>query len=134
MTFSGFDEFIRRCPGEPEESFLRYDDPLADVIVNTAKAGEGFPWHFDSNNFTVTLALQNAESGSAFEYAPMIRSAGEQFDEVANVLDGTSDRVRSLNLQPGDLQLFRGRYSLCRVAPADRGTAAPRGDFILRGN
>ena len=32
-------------------------------------------------------------------------------------LNGTSDRVTVLELEPGDLQLFRGRYSLHRVAP-----------------
>ena len=48
----------------------------------------------------------------------MIRtSQNEHFDEVAKVLDGTSDRVVSLRLEPGDLQLFKGRYSLHRVAP-----------------
>ena len=114
----GFDDFIRLCLGEPKDRFFRYADPLADVIVNTAGEGEGFPWHFDTNNFTVTLALQNADEGGAFEYAPMIRtSEDENFAEVARVLDGTSDRVVSLRLEPGDLQLFKGRYSLHRVAP-----------------
>lgn len=114
---AGFDAFIRDCL--QEQAFYRYADPLADVIVNLADEGPGFPWHFDTNNFTVTLAIQNAEDGGAFEYAPMIRDnkGNENFDEVAKVLDGTSDRVVSLNLQPGDLQLFRGRYSLHRVAP-----------------
>lgn len=113
----GFDDFIRDCL--QEKAFYRYADPLADVIVNMAEEGPGFPWHFDTNNFTVTLAIQNAEGGGAFEYAPQIRDAhgNENFDEVAKVLDGTSDKVRSLDLQPGDLQLFRGRYSLHRVAP-----------------
>ena len=114
----GFDDFIRDCLRQPADRFFRYADPLADVIVNAAGEGNGFPWHFDTNNFTVTLALQNAESGGAFEYAPMIRDRDdEHFDEVAKVLDGTSDRVVSLNLEPGDLQLFKGRYSLHRVAP-----------------
>lgn len=114
----GFDTFIRECLQEPEDRFFRYADPLADVIVNAAGEGNGFPWHFDTNNFTVTLALQNAERGGAFEYAPMIRtSEDEHFDEVARVLDGTSDKVISLELEPGDLQLFKGRYSLHRVAP-----------------
>lgn len=114
----GFDEFIRECLQEPADSFFRYADPLADVIVNAAWAGDGFPWHFDTNNFTVTLALQNAETGGAFEYAPMIRtSEDENFDEVIKVLDGSSDKVISLKLEPGDLQLFKGRYSLHRVAP-----------------
>ena len=114
----GFDAFIRECLQEPEDRFFRYADPLADVIVNAAWEGNGFPWHFDTNNFTVTLALQNADSGGAFEYAPMIRtSEDENFDEVVKVLDGTSDKVISLTLEPGDLQLFKGRYSLHRVAP-----------------
>lgn len=111
----GFDAFIQACLEEP--NFYRYADPLADVIVNAADEGNGFPWHFDTNNFTVTLAIQNAEEGGAFEYAPAIRKDGENFDEVARVLAGTSDRVKRLDLEPGDLQLFRGRYSLHRVAP-----------------
>ena len=115
---AGFDDFIRECLGEPADRFFRYADPLADVIVNAAVAGNGFPWHFDTNNFTVTLALQNAESGGTFEYAPMIRTReDENFTEVAKVLNGRSDRVVSLELEPGDLQLFKGRYSLHRVAP-----------------
>lgn len=113
----GFEDFIRACLGEPAERFFRYADPLADVIINMAEEGEGFPWHFDTNNFTVTLAIQNAEEGGAFEYAPMIRRDGENFAEVQAVLDGRSDKVRVLHLEPGDLQIFKGRYSLHRVAP-----------------
>lgn len=113
--FDGFDGFIQSCL--EEDRFYRYADPLADVIVNMADAGNGFPWHFDTNNFTVTLAIQNAEKGGAFEYAPGIRDGQENYDEVKRVLDGTSDRVTVLELEPGDLQIFRGRYSLHRVAP-----------------
>ncbi|SFR55225.1 HalD/BesD family halogenase [Litoreibacter janthinus] len=113
--FDGFDAFIQDCL--QEEKFYRYADPLADVIVNMASEGNGFPWHFDTNNFTVTLAIQNADAGGAFEYAPGIREGDENFDEVKHVLDGTSDKVTTLELEPGDLQLFRGRYSLHRVAP-----------------
>lgn len=113
--FTGFDGFIQDCL--QVDRFYRYADPLADVIVNTATEGNGFPWHFDTNNFTVTLAIQNAEGGGAFEYAAGIREGDENFDEVQRVLDGTSDQVTVLELEPGDLQLFRGRYSLHRVAP-----------------
>lgn len=112
----GFDPFVRDCL--QEDRFYRYADPLADVIVNTASAGHGFPWHFDTNNFTVTLAIQNAEGGGDFEYAPGIRTAtDENFDAVSRVLDGASDLVKVLKLEPGDLQIFKGRYSLHRVAP-----------------
>lgn len=113
--FPAFDPFVKDCL--EEENFYRYADPLADVIINMAEEGEGFPWHFDTNNFTITLAIQNAESGGAFEYAPAIRQDGENFDAVRDVLDGVSDSVTRIELEPGDLQLFKGRYSLHRVAP-----------------
>lgn len=113
--FPAFDPFIRDCLQATR--FHRYADPLADVIINMAEEGGGFPWHFDTNNFTVTLAIQNAEDGGTFEYAANIRAGGENFGEVRRVLDGVSDRVTVLDLRPGDLQLFRGRNSLHRVAP-----------------
>jgi hypothetical protein len=113
--FDGFDRFIQDCLRK--EKFYRYADPLADVIVNMASEGNGFLWHFDTNNFTVTLAIQNADSGGAFEYAPGIPDGSENFEEVKSVLAETSDKVTTLELDPGDLQLFLGRYSLHRVAP-----------------
>ena len=113
----GFDEFIRACLNEPKDKFFRYADPLADAIVNVSTEGYGFPWHFDTNNYTVTLAIQNATEGGEFEYAPMIRHKDENFTEVSKVLKDQSQMVKSIVLQPGDLQLFKGRYSLHRVAP-----------------
>ncbi len=107
-----------------EQRFYRYADPLADVIVNVVEEGGGFPWHFDTNNYTVTLAIQNGEGGGAFEYAPWLRDAtDENYDGVEAVLDGRSDRVKSLVLEPGDLQIFKGRYALHRVNPVE-GTRA----------
>ena len=125
----GFDEFIRACLNEPKDKFFRYADPLADAIVNVSSEGNGFPWHFDTNNYTVTLAIQNATEGGEFEYAPMIRQKDENFAEVSRVLKNKSKMVKSIVLQPGDLQLFKGRYSLHRVAPL-KGTV-PRYVAIL---
>lgn len=101
-----------------EKDFHRYGDPLADVIVNLAEAGGGFPWHFDTNNYTVTLAIQNAEHGGEFEYSPHLRTpTDENYAGVERVLDGDPSLIRTLVLEPGDLQIFKGRYSLHRVAP-----------------
>jgi len=101
-----------------EERFFPYADPLADVIVNLAEAGNGFPWHFDTNNYTVTLAIQNAESGGDFEYSAHLRTpTDENYPGVQAVLDGDTSRVSTLRLEPGDLQIFKGRYSLHRVTP-----------------
>ena len=111
-----FAPFIQAALGEAR--FYRYADPLADVIVNLAEAGNGFPWHFDTNNYTVTLAIQNAESGGNFEYSPHLRTPTEEnYSGVEAVLDGDSTLIRTLHLEPGDLQIFKGRYSLHRVTP-----------------
>ena len=99
-----------------ETRFYPYADPLADVIVNVVDPGGGFPWHFDTNNYTVTLCIRNGAEGGLFEYVPALRSAvDENFDGVRRVLDGSREGVRSLPLAPGDLQIFRGRHSLHRV-------------------
>ena len=101
-----------------EHDFHPYGDPLADVIVNLAEAGGGFPWHFDTNNYTVTLAIQNATEGGEFQYSPHLRTpTNENYDLVERVLDGDESLVKTLVLEPGDLQIFKGRYSLHRVAP-----------------
>ena len=110
--------FIRTALEEPADRFFRYDDPLADVIINMVEEGQGFPWHFDTNNYTVTLAIQNGNEGGAFEYVPHLRDATDENDvSVQRVLSGSHANVRRLELQPGDLQIFRGRYALHRVAP-----------------
>ena len=114
--YEPFRRFIQDALGA--EKFYRYADPLADVIINVVDEGEGFPWHFDTNNYTVTLSIANGESGGVFEYAPNLRTATDEcFDEVEKVLDGDSPRVRSIDLVPGDLQLFKGRHALHRVTP-----------------
>ena len=116
--FEGFLPFIRAALDEPEDRFYRYDDPLADVIINVVEEGQGFPWHFDTNNYTVTLAIQNGAAGGDFQYAPWLRTAGdENFAAVQAILDGAHGGVETLVLEPGDLQIFKGRYALHRVTP-----------------
>jgi hypothetical protein len=111
-----FSAFVQQALDE--NRFFRYADPLADVIINVAEEGAGFPWHFDTNNFTVTLAIQNAEQGGEFEYCPNLRTPDdENYSGVAAVMDEQSSKVKTLVLQPGDLQIFKGRYSLHRVCP-----------------
>ncbi len=124
-NWDAFAPFIQQALQAPR--FFPYADPLADVIVNLAEAGNGFPWHFDTNNFTVTLALQNAESGGDFEYSAHLRTpSDENYAGVQAVLDGDPSLVRTLRLEPGDLQIFKGRYSLHRVTPL----AGPRPRYV----
>ncbi|MGH3311190.1 MAG: HalD/BesD family halogenase [Streptomyces sp.] len=100
-------------------------DPLSGLVLNVVAPGLEHPWHFDTNEFTVSMLTQEAQDGGIFEYCPNIRSAhDENFGDVRDVLDGQGERLtRRLPLRPGDLQLFKGRYSLHRVSPV-RGDVA----------
>ncbi len=96
----------------------RWADPLGRNPYSVMHDDDYFPWHFDGNDFTVSLLVQESDEGGDFEYAPNIRSAAqENFDDVKSVLKGGRDKVKVLKLREGDLQIFRGRYSLHRVTP-----------------
>jgi hypothetical protein len=107
-------QFLAECLGK-DELFI-YEDPVSNMIVNVGKPGQQFNWHFDTNEFTITMLLQAADSGGHFEYVPGLRSAADEcYDEVKRVLDGDRSRVKRLELNAGDLQFFLGRFSLHQV-------------------
>ncbi|WP_242904111.1 HalD/BesD family halogenase [Actinomadura terrae] len=112
-----FQNFVASCFGLPRVHEL--GDPLSGLCLNVVRPGMEHPWHFDTNEFTVSLLTQEPEEGGVFEYCPNIRTAREEnFGAVRSVLTGDGAHlVRRLTLNPGDLQLFKGRYSLHRVTP-----------------
>ncbi|MCT2581505.1 HalD/BesD family halogenase [Actinophytocola gossypii] len=111
-----FQRFVADCFALPELHELA--DPLSGLCLNVIAPGRAHPWHFDTNEFTVSMLTQRADEGGVFEYCPNIRSADdEHLDDVAAVLAGDGGHlVRRLELRPGDLQLFRGRFALHRVS------------------
>jgi hypothetical protein len=121
-TSPGFRRFVAACFALDEVHELA--DPLAGLCVNVVAPGREHPWHFDTNEFAVSLLTQQADRGGVFEYCPRIRSAqAENVDDVAAVLAGRGGHlVRRLALRPGDLQLFAGRYALHRVTAVEGGT------------
>ena len=118
-----FQHFVATCFELPRVHELA--DPLAGLCLNVVAPGMAHPWHFDTNEFTVSLLTRESQAGGVFEYCPNIRSAqAENFDDVRAVLAGHSGHlIRRLSLRPGDLQLFRGRYSLHRVSTVQGRTA-----------
>ncbi|MDC8804080.1 hypothetical protein PRZ61_11580 [Halomonas pacifica] len=111
-----FQRFIAQVVGM--ETIHPYADPLADLVVNVLREGCQHPWHYDTNEFIVTLMTRESRGGGRFEYVPGIRSPeGENFAAVERVIDGDRSGLKSLALTPGDLQIFFGRYSLHRVTP-----------------
>jgi hypothetical protein len=106
--------FLEQCLGVPQ--LHCYADPLAGLTANVLEPGQQFTWHFDTNEFAVTVLVDEADSGGLFEYVPAIRSATDEgFDAIQAVLEGGREGVRTLDLRPRDLQIFRGRHSLHRV-------------------
>jgi hypothetical protein len=118
-----FQRFVASCFALDEIHPLA--DPLAGLCLNVIAPGRQHPWHFDTNEFTVSLLTVEQEAGGRFEYCPGIRSAAsENLDAVRAVLEDRGDpRPRRLHLRPGDLQLFTGRYSLHRVSTVHGATA-----------
>ncbi|HEY1918577.1 MAG TPA: arpA protein [Streptosporangiaceae bacterium] len=111
-----FQRFVADCFELP--GLYQLADPLAGLCLNVIRPGLEHPWHFDTNEFTVSMVTQQPQAGGMFEYCPNIRSAREEnFAAVADVLAGRAGQlIRPLALRPGDLQLFAGRYSLHRVS------------------
>lgn len=113
-----FKNFIAQAVGEAE--IHEFADPLADLVVNVLKQGRQHPWHFDSNDFIVTVQTRKPNGGGLFQYAPNIRgAAGENFEGVQAILDGDHSLLKTIELTPGDLQIFFGRNSLHRVTPVE---------------
>lgn len=126
-----FKQFIASCFALPQVHELA--DPQSGLCVNVITPGQAHPWHFDTNEFTVSMLTQESTAGGVFEYCPSIRSspdgvgdAGElddNADAVRTVLAGGGEHlIRRLALRPGDLQLFKGS-SLHHVTAVEGTTA-----------
>lgn len=101
-----------------DRPIYQWADPLGRNPYGVMESAHYFPWHFDGNEFTVSILIQKAETGGVFEYVPDIRAPGqENYERVQQVLEGSREGVRELDLVPGDLQLFKGRFSMHRVTP-----------------
>jgi len=98
-------------------TLYRFADECGALNLSVMTDGDSLRWHFDTTDFVVSLAIQDAESGGDFEVAPLIRSAeDERYDAVCRVLAGDSSDVVTLEMTPGTLLVFEGRHSLHRVS------------------
>ncbi|WP_313588787.1 HalD/BesD family halogenase, partial [Pantoea septica] len=104
-----FKQFL--CDVLGESALYPYADPLSSINLHYAPDGQELGWHFDNSSFAITLLVQKPRGGGLFQYVKDLRDAdaGEMnFDGVAEVLDQRRP-VEALEIDPGDLVLFRGR-------------------------
>jgi hypothetical protein len=106
------------------ERVYRYADPLGGLNVAVMERGEHLLWHFDQTDFVVSILLQDCERGGDFEYVPHLRTPEEpNYERIERLLDGAREGVVTLDILPGTLALFMGRYSIHRVTPVEGATA-----------
>jgi hypothetical protein len=129
--WDGLPAFVAAVTGRPVP--YRLADPLGACSINVFRPEWVHGWHFDEAEFTVTLSLQEAEVGGAFEYTPPLRSSGVDLaaEAVAATVaahpprggrcpvrapvGGVAASVGTAPFAPGTLQIFAGRYCLHRV-------------------
>ncbi|MEM7092114.1 MAG: hypothetical protein AAF567_03860 [Actinomycetota bacterium] len=112
-----FKRFIAACVGQTR--VFEYADPIAGLVATVLPPGGTYPWHYDTNEYVVTIMVREPESGGHFEFCKDLRSPGdENLDGLGRVLSGADpESIRTTSVGEGDLQLFLGRYSLHRVTP-----------------
>ncbi|CUJ87785.1 hypothetical protein RUE5091_00590 [Ruegeria denitrificans] len=113
--WSPFAQFLAAVMDKPE--LFTMQDPLARVNVMGYHEGQALNWHFDRSEFTTTLLLQAPEVGGEFEYDQDLRSEDDpNYAGVADLLEGRRNPTRIV-LEPGTLNIFKGKNTAHRVTP-----------------
>jgi hypothetical protein len=111
-----FAVFLAACM--EKETLYTMRDPLARLNVMSYREGEALNWHFDRSEFTTTLLLQKPDGGGEFEYRSNLRSDTDpNYDGVTRLLDGKDNDVKVMSVNPGTLNVFKGKNTLHRVTP-----------------
>lgn len=113
-----FRSFIAATVGLPELHLMA--DPLARVNVLSYRPGQALNWHFDRSEFTTTLLLQAAEEAGIFEYRRELRTETDpNYDGVGRLVSGDDPEVIRCAVEPGALNVFRGRNTAHRVTTVE---------------
>jgi len=99
-------------------ALYRSADPLASLTATAIGDGDRHGWHFDQNDFVVSLLLQEPEEGGRFEMIPGAKDDVHVDHEiVARALAGREEGVIRPPMRAGTFSVFRGRRALHRVSP-----------------
>ena len=107
-------EFVRRALGE--ETLYQSACPHFSLTVQVSGAGDRNGWHYDPNDYVVSLLVQAPDAGGEFEYAPYIRSTDdENYGGVSRLFADPDRHAIHPPFAPGTFVLFKGDLSLHRV-------------------
>lgn len=105
------------------EPLYRSVDPLDCCEIASFHPGEELGWHFDNSEFSVTLMLQEPESGGDFDYFPALRSDDDpNYEGVIRAIDENPEGRIRIDTAPGTLAVFHGHHALHRVTPVEGNT------------
>lgn len=117
-------QFVQQAVGA--DSLFRSACPTLSLTVKVAGEGDTDGWHYDGNDFVISLLLQSSECGGEFEYAPYIRTKDdENYEAVARLLNDPDTFGMRPVIKPGTFVLFNGELSLHRVRAVGQ-TSKPR--------
>lgn len=116
-TANAFQDFL--CAVLNEEQLYPYADSLSSINLHYASQGQELGWHFDNSSFAITLLVQKPQAGGVFEYIEEMRDADKGEMNYAGVEKLLNHQItpKTLQIEPGDLVLFRGRNAIHRVTP-----------------
>eukprot|EP00164_Ancoracysta_twista_P010562 GFYU01015977.1.p1 GENE.GFYU01015977.1~~GFYU01015977.1.p1 ORF type:complete len:346 (-),score=110.18 GFYU01015977.1:159-1196(-) len=102
-----------------KDKMYRTADPLGALNIHVYDEGDQLGWHYDRGQFAVTLLLQKPNDGGFYDYVPNIRNPKDENYDVVNkvVRSRKHPRIRTLDIEPGTLVFFQGKYSIHRVTP-----------------
>ena len=99
-------------------NLYRMADPMAALTLNVMNEHQNHGWHYDESQITITLLIQKPEAGGVFECVPDLRKFDtDDYSKLGSILNGSDEGLVPLNVEPGDLLIFAGFYSLHRVTP-----------------
>jgi hypothetical protein len=93
-------------------------DGLSGINYTVMSEGDEQSWHYDEAHFITSILLQPSEAGGDFEYVRGLRGdTGDDLDGLKLALAGCHPDLVRLELDPGTLLLFEGRYAFHRATP-----------------
>ena len=101
----------------------RCADPLIALMISAMDPGGEQGWHFDDNEFVVSLLLQKPARGRRVRVRAddPKRRRSRRRPHPAGLRGRRATRCRWRRWRPGTLALFRGTRSLHRVSPVVEG-------------